>query len=127
MKDYLLEVLRRAGIEPTECEFEDFEKRLVCGLWNKITNERMDERLIIKNAVDAAPIMLPNGRVGEQYKADNDFIIEGVDDYEIVGLDAIGLTYEKTEKDLLYLVLHNQKTLKVEISLSLYVISQRGY
>ena len=69
MKDYFLEVLRRAGIEPTDCEFEDFEKRLVCGLWNKIKNERMDERLIIKNAVDAAPIMLPNGRVGEQYKA----------------------------------------------------------
>ena len=27
MKDYILEVLRRAGIEPTECEFEDFEKK----------------------------------------------------------------------------------------------------
>ena len=98
MKDYILEVLRRAGIEPTECEFEDFEKRLIGGLWNKIKNERMDERLIIKNAVDSAPIMLPNGRVGEQYKAENDFVIEGVDEYEIDGLDAIGLTYEKTEK-----------------------------
>lgn len=98
MKDYFLEVLHRAGIEPTDCEFEDFEKRLVCGLWNKIKSERMDERLIIKNAVDAAPIMLPNGRVGEQYKAENDFVIDGVEDYEILGLNAIGLTYEKTEK-----------------------------
>ena len=48
MKDYFLEVLRRAGIEPTDCEFEDFEKRLVCGLWNKIKNERMDERLRVE-------------------------------------------------------------------------------
>ena len=38
MKDYILEVLRRAGIEPTECEFEDFEKRLFGGLRNKIKN-----------------------------------------------------------------------------------------
>ena len=98
MKDYFLEVLRRAGIDPSDCEFEDFEKRLVCGLWNKIKNERMDERLIIKNAVDAAPIVLPNGRVGEQYKAEIVFVIEGVEEYEILGLDAIGLTYEKTKK-----------------------------
>ena len=98
MKDYILEVLHRAGIEPTECEFDDFEKRLIGGLWNKIKNERMDERLIIKNAVDAAPIMLPNGRVGEQYKAENDFVIDGVDEYEILGLDSMGLSYEKTEK-----------------------------
>ena len=98
MKDYILEVLHRAGIEPTECEFDDFEKRLIGGLWNKIKNERMDERLIIKNAVDSAPIMLPNGRVGEQYKAENDFVIDGVDEYEIVGLDSMRLSYEKTEK-----------------------------
>ena len=93
MKDYILEVLHRVGIEPTECEFDDFEKRLIGGLWNKIKNERMEERLIIKNAVDAAPIMLPNGRVGEQYKAENAFVIDGVDEYEIVGLDSIGLSY----------------------------------
>lgn len=98
MKEYILEILRRVGIEPTEYEFEDFENRLVCGLWNKISKERMDEILVIKNAVDSAAILLPNGRVGEQYKADNDFNIEGVEDYEIVGLEPIGLTFEKTEK-----------------------------
>ena len=98
MKDYFLDVLHRMGIDPTDNEFTDFENRLIGGLWNKIKQERMDERLIIKNAVDSAPITLPNGRVGEQYKALNDFSIDGVEDYEIVGLDTVGLNCEKTDK-----------------------------
>ena len=96
-KNYLIEVLRRIGIEPTDCEFEDFENRLIGGLWNKIRNERMDERLVIKNAVDSASISLPNGRVGEQYNEVIDFYVEGVEDYCIEGLDVVGLTYGKTE------------------------------
>ena len=97
VKDYFLEVLHRMGIDPTDNEFTDFENRLIGGLWNKIKQERMDERLIIKNAVDSAPITLPNGRVGEQYKAENPFAIEGVEEYDIDGLDAAGLACEKTE------------------------------
>lgn len=98
MKEYILDVLQRIGIEPTESEFTDFENRFVGGLWNKIKQERMDERLIIKNAVDTAPLTLPNGRVGEQYKAENNFFIEGVEEYEIIGLETTGLSYDKTEK-----------------------------
>ena len=97
MKDYFLDVLHRMGIDPTDNEFTDFENRLIGGLWNKIKQERMDERLIIKNAVDSAPITLPNGRVGEQYKAPNNFSIDGVEDYEIVGLEAVGLNCDKTD------------------------------
>lgn len=97
MKDYILEILHRIGIEPTECEFADFENRLIGGLWDKINKERMDEKLVIKNAVDSAAIVLPNGRVGEQYKASNDFSIDGVEEYDIVGLDVVNLTWEKTE------------------------------
>ena len=97
VKNHFLEVLRRVGIEPTKYEFEDFENRLISGLWNKVKRERMDERLIVKNAVDSIPIMLPNGRVGEQYRIEIDFSVEGVEDYEIAGLDAVGLVYEKTE------------------------------
>ena len=74
---YLLSVLRRIGIEPTSEEFFDFENRLIGGLWNKIKQERMDERQIVKNSVDCAPITMPNGRVGEKYKAENDFSVEG--------------------------------------------------
>ncbi len=95
---FLLDILHRNGIEPTQREMDDFINRIICGWWSQIEKERMDERLIVKNAVDSAVLVLPNGRVGEQYKAPNDFAIEGVDEYEIVGLDAIGLTYEKTEK-----------------------------
>ncbi len=97
VKNHFLEVLRRVGIEPTKYEFEDFENRLISGLWNKVKRERMDERLIVKNAVDSIPIMLPNGRVGEQYRIEIEFSVEGVEDYEIAGLDAVGLVYEKTE------------------------------
>ena len=95
---FLLQILRRNGIQPIQEEFDDFINRQVCGLWNKIAKERMDERLIIKNAVDSANIMLPNGRVGEPYKAPVELReIEGIEDYELDGLDAIGLNYDKTE------------------------------
>lgn len=95
---FLLQILRRNGIQPTQEELDDFINRQVCGLWNKIAKERMDERLIIKNAVDSANIMLPNGRVGEQYKAVVELReIEGIEDYELEGLDVIGLNYDKTE------------------------------
>lgn len=94
---FLLETLRMNGIEPTQGELDDFINRKVCGWWSQIEKERMDERLIIKNAVDSAAIVLPNGRVGEQYKASIGFAIDGVEDYEIDGLDAVGLICEKTD------------------------------
>ena len=94
---FLLDILHRNGIEPAQEELDDFINRKVCGWWNQIEKERMDERLIIKNAVDSAVIVLPNGRVGEQYKVPIDFAIDGVTNYEIDGLDAIGLTCEKTD------------------------------
>ena len=94
---FLLETLRMNGIEPTQGEIDDFINRKVCGWWSQIEKERMDERLIIRNAVDSAPIVLPNGRVGEQYKASIGFAIDGVEDYEIDGLDAVGLICEKTD------------------------------
>ena len=95
---FLLGILHRNGIQPTQYELDDFINREVCGLWNKVAKERMDERLIIKNAVDTANIILPNGRVGEQYKADVSFCINGVLDYIIEGLDAVKLACEKTAK-----------------------------
>lgn len=94
---FLLETLRMNGIEPTQGEIDDFINRKVCGWWSQIEKERMDERLIIRNAVDSAPIVLPNGRVGEQYKTSIGFAIDGVEDYEIDGLDAVGLVCEKTD------------------------------
>ena len=97
LKEYFKAVLLRTGIEPTDIEFEDFENRFIGGLWNKIKQERMDERLVIKNAVDAATINLPNGRVGEEYKVEVPFSPNGVVDYEIQGLESTGLKYEKTE------------------------------
>ena len=97
MKQYLLEILQRIGIEPTEYEFVDFENRIVKCLWNKIQTERMDERIIIKNAVEAANIVFPNGRVGEEYSVEIPFNIKGVEDYVLEGLEQVGLTYTKTE------------------------------
>lgn len=97
IRKMLLDILHRIGVEPTEDELIDFENRLVKNMWNKFLDERMNERLIIKNAVENAPIVLPNGRVGEDYNADISFCIEGVIDYEIDGFSAVGLSYEKTD------------------------------
>ena len=98
---FLLEILHRNGIQPTQGELDDFIDRQVCGMWNKIVKERMDERQIIKNEVEAANIMLPNGRVGEQYKAEIPFSIEGVEDFTLEGLEGTGLTFDKTDSGFL--------------------------
>ena len=97
IREYLIDVLKRSGIEPTENEFMDFENRFVKGLWDKIQTERIDERLIIKNAVESATIIIPNGRVGEDYNAEVSFNIDGVADYELIGFEQVGLTYKKTD------------------------------
>lgn len=94
---FLLEILHRNGIEPTQEELDNFINRQVCGWWNKVNQERMDEKQIVKSAVDAASIILPNGRVGEQYKAVIPFCITGVEDYIIEGLETVGLICEKSE------------------------------
>ena len=97
--DVLLQVLlREAGIQFTKGEFEDFKKRLINNIWNKITNERMDEILMLENAVNATPITLPNGRVGEDYNVSVPFKIENIEDYTIEGLEELGLTFTKTEE-----------------------------
>lgn len=93
----LLEILRRNGIQPTQAELDDFENRFVCGLWNKIVKERMDEKLIIKNNVEAASIVLPNGKVGEDYQVSIPFNIKGVEDFTMEGLDAVTLSFEKND------------------------------
>lgn len=97
IEHFLLEILHRSNIQPTQEELDDFINHQVCGLWNKRVKERMDERLVIKNAVDTANIVLPNGRVGEQYKAEVSFCIDGVEEYSIEGLEPLGLSYEKTD------------------------------
>jgi len=96
MKEYILKILHRVGVKPTEDEFVDFENRIVANLWNKVAQERMNERLVVKNAVDSSLIILPNGRVGEQYKVEVPFKIDGVLDYSIDGLELIELKFEKT-------------------------------
>lgn len=98
---FLLEILRRNDIQPTQEELDDFINHQICGLWNKRVKERMDERLVIKNAVDTANIVLPNGRVGEQYKAEVSFCIDGIEEYSIEGLEQLGLNYEKTDEGFL--------------------------
>ncbi len=94
---FLLQMLKKAGICPRQTEFDDFVNRLTRNIWNKYLHERMDEQIIVKNAVEAEYIYLPNGRVGEMYKAEVAFNVEGVEDYYIKGLDAVGLQFEKNE------------------------------
>lgn len=97
LQSYFLRILHRIGINPTTKELEDFENRIVKDCWDRISNKRMNEQIAIKNIVDATPIVLPNGRVGEQYKAQVEFSIKGVDDYQIIGLEALGLSLQKTD------------------------------
>lgn len=97
IENLMLELLHESGIEPSKGEFDDFMHRCVKSLWNKISEERMNEILVLKNAVEAVPIVLPNGRVGEQYSVDVPFKIEGIEDYNITGLNATGLEFEKNE------------------------------
>ena len=44
----LLEILYRMGIHPQQDELEDFENRLICGLWNKIKRISPSEKIPIK-------------------------------------------------------------------------------
>lgn len=97
LEELLLNVLRRNGIQPTVSELEYFENRLIGDLWNKIAKERMDEVTVVNNAVNSANIVLPNGRVGEQYKIEIPFNLPGVEDYSIEGLEELGLAFKKTE------------------------------
>ena len=58
----------------------------------------MDEKILIKQAVEATPINLPNGRVGEMYRVEIPFQNNGVEDYSLEGLGATGLSLEKSDK-----------------------------
>ncbi|MBQ3634111.1 MAG: protein phosphatase 2C domain-containing protein [Bacteroidales bacterium] len=95
IETWLLCLLRKAGIQPTQSEIDYFESSLAKKMWDKVMGERMDKKLIIKNAVEGANIYLPNGRVGEDYYTEVQFDIEGVKEYRIEGLEKVGLTYEK--------------------------------
>ncbi len=97
LENAVRELLAQAGIEPSEAEFSDFKRRMIRNMWNNIVQERMDERIIVKNAVEATPITLPNSRVGEDYRVEVPFCVEGVADYDIEGLEPTGLSYFKTE------------------------------
>lgn len=97
LEEALRNWLAQAGIEYSDAEFSDFKKRMIRNAWGKIVKERMDERIIIKNAVDTATIVMPNARVGEAYRTDVPFCVEGVEDYVIEGLEPTGLNYYKTK------------------------------
>lgn len=98
IQTYLLKILHRMGIRLTIEELEYFENQIVRNLWDKIVEKRMNEKKIIQSVVDATTLTLPNGRVGEYYKAEVNFLVEGVENYKIAGLDAVRLNFEKTEK-----------------------------
>lgn len=86
-------------INCTEEELEDFISRTTKKLWDEYNKDCMDERIIIKNKVDALPITIPNGTVGKEYKATFSMPSELVEDYWIEGIKETGLIC-KIRKDL---------------------------
>lgn len=85
------EILEKIGAKATDEEYEDFENRLIRKLWDEYNAECMEQATIIKNKIDAADIIFPNGTVNKEYKITINISKEDVDDYWFEGLDAIGL------------------------------------
>lgn len=93
MKEKLLTLFEKLGIECSEPEMDDFAAKTMHRLWNEYVRECMDQMKIIENQVNELQITIPNGTVGKEYEIA--FVIpkELVNDYWIDGLEVTGLKY----------------------------------
>ena len=63
-------ILDKFGISATLTQADDFEKWLVNEVWNKYSEEKMNNRIIIENRVKSeCNLRVPNGPVRQEYSA----------------------------------------------------------
>ena len=91
MKDELLKLFKKLGIECSKSEIDDFAERTIKRMWNDYQKECMDQIKIFENQVNELPITFPNGTVGKEYESSFGIPKELVEDYWIDGLEKTGL------------------------------------
>lgn len=93
-------ILDKFGITATLAQADDFEKWLVNEVWNKYSEEKMNQRIIIENRVKSECNMrVPNGTVRKDYSAQIELPTELVEDawFEENCLESLGLSYTLTK------------------------------
>ena len=93
-------ILDKFGITATLAQADDFEKWLVNEVWNKYSEEKMNQRIIIENRVKSeCNLRVPNGTVRKDYSARIELPTELVEDawFEDNCLESLGLSCTLTE------------------------------
>ena len=93
-------ILDKFGISATLAQADDFEKWLVNEVWNKYSEDKMNQRIIIENRVKSeCNLRVPNGTVRKEYSARIELPTELVEDawFEDNCLESLGLSCTLTE------------------------------
>ena len=88
-------ILDKFGISATLTQADDFEKWLVNEVWNKYSEEKMNNRIIIENRVKSeCNLRVPNGTVRKEYSAQIELPTELVEDAWFDGsVESLGLSW----------------------------------
>ena len=92
-------ILDKFGISATLTQADDFEKWLVNEVWNKYSEEKMNNRIIIENRVKSeCNLRVPNGTVRKEYSAQIELPTELVEDAWFDGsVESLGLSWTLEE------------------------------
>jgi hypothetical protein len=88
-------ILDKFGISATLTQSDDFERWLVNEAWNKYSEERMNNRIIVENRVKSeCNLRIPNGTVRKEYLAQIELPLELVEDAWFDGsVETLGLSW----------------------------------
>lgn len=89
----IVDLLEKCGICASNEQANDFEKWLVNTAWLKYNDDKMNQRIIIENAVKSLGLRFPNGTIGKTFSAQLVIPSNLVDDIWIEGFEELGLNY----------------------------------
>ena len=92
---FISNILDKFGISATLMQTDDFEKWLVNEAWNKYSEDKMNNRIIIENRVKSeCDLRVPNGTVRKDYLAKIELPVELVEDAWLDGsVEKLGLSW----------------------------------
>lgn len=92
---FISNILDKFGISATLMQTDDFEKWLVNEAWNKYSEDKMNNRIIIENRVKSeCDLRVPNGTVRKDYLAKIELPVELVEDAWFDGsVEKLGLSW----------------------------------
>lgn len=64
---FVRELLRRHNISASDPQAADFVRHMMLDSWQKYQEKRMDQRIIVKNIIERAPVVIPNATQGSNY------------------------------------------------------------